>query len=39
MKYLICYFKNSSRNWNTPITMDLKGGLVILIQQAERCAS
>jgi len=26
----------SSRNWNTPVTMDLKGGLVILIQQAER---
>lgn len=30
-----CYIYNS-RNWNTPVTMDLKGGLVILIQQAER---
>ncbi|XP_065889257.1 intraflagellar transport protein 80 homolog isoform X3 [Dysidea avara] len=30
-----CYIYNS-RSWNTPVTMDLKGGLVILIQQTER---
>lgn len=35
--YMDILFLSSERNWTIPVTFDLRGGVVNLIKQAERC--